>query len=198
MRLIQLRKGSITAALLLGLGGVAAAQGSQGAQGELGAQARPVLTSDEQVKSGEGISQRASSLAERLSQMLGQARREKDILRVNCLNRKLTEANATADTIKQRVNDLKSAAAGGDEGRRNHEFTVLSVLAQQLDRLDQEASQCVGQGIYEAGGSSQVVTTVAPGAPTLDATSVPAPPPAPPSLTVPPPLVTPEPMSPDD
>jgi hypothetical protein len=54
---------------------------------------------------------------------------------------------------------MRDAKAGGDDVRFAHEYTVLIVLSQKLDQLDQEATQCLGQNVYEH-GASQVVTTV--------------------------------------
>ena len=127
--------------------------------GEIGSITRPVLTNDDKVSQAESILRRASQLAERLSKMLDEARREKDVMRANCINRKLTEVNANTRNIEQRLRALRDAINNGDNNRANHEYTVLSVLSQKLDMLDQEASQCLGQSVFEP-GASQIVTTI--------------------------------------
>jgi hypothetical protein len=121
--------------------------------------------------------------------MLDEARREKDIMRANCVNRKLTEINANTRNIEQRSRALKDAAAAGDDARRSHEYTVLTVLSQKLDQLDQEATQCLGQSVYEP-GASQIVTTVSQGSPTLNPSVIDPSTAAPPSISVPPPNLT--------
>ncbi|MFA6129260.1 MAG: hypothetical protein WC699_18315 [Bacteroidales bacterium] len=126
--------------------------------GDPGSSSRFALTNEEKVAQGESIARRASQLNERLSKMLDGARREKDIMRANCLSRKLTELNSNLRYIEGRNRALRDAVSGNDQARANHEYTVLGVLAQKLDQLDQEASQCLGQDIYES-GASQVVTT---------------------------------------
>jgi hypothetical protein len=118
--------------------------------------------------------------------MLDESRREKDIMRANCVNRKLTEVNANTRNIDQRMRSLRDAAAAGDEARRGHEFTVLTVLSQKLEQLDQEATQCIGQSVYEP-GASQIVTTIAQGSPTLNPSVIDPSTAAPPSISVPPP-----------
>lgn len=156
------------------------------AQGEIGVQARAAVSPEEQLEQASQISRRAGQLAERLSKMLDEARRDKDILRANCINRKLTEANANTRNVEQRTRALKDATTAGDDARRSHEFTVLTVLSQKLDQIDQEATQCLGQSVYEP-GESQVVTTI-PGITTsfVDPSSIPPDPPAPPAVVVPP------------
>jgi hypothetical protein len=154
--------------------------------GELGATKKPALTNDAKIAEGESIQRRGSQLAERISKMLDGARRDKDIMRANCLNRKLTEVNANVRNTEGRLKALRDAGAGGDEGRANHEFTVLSVIAQKFDTADQEASQCLGQDVYES-GASQVVTTIDDDTTEENPAGIPVPPTAPPSVTVPPP-----------
>ncbi len=157
-------------------------------RGEIGVQARPALTAQEQIAEADAIVRRAGQLAERLSKMLDEARREKDIMRANCVNRKLTEVNANTRNVEQRARALRDAASVGDDSRRSHEYTVLTVLSQKLNALDQEATQCLGQSVYEP-GASQVVTTIPTGSPTIDPTVIDPSTAAPPAITVPPPNI---------
>jgi hypothetical protein len=182
---MMIRSSVVLAALICGLTGVVAAQDGT-AQGELGVEATPAVSAADQRAQAEAIQKRGGQLATRLSKMLDEARRDKDIMRANCINRKLTEVNANTRSVEQRAKALNDAINGGDEGRRNHEFTVLTVLSQKLDMLDQEASQCLGQSAFEP-GASQVVTDIDEGTTSEDPTTSTAPPPAPPSVTVPPP-----------
>ena len=152
-------------------------------------QTRAAVTPEEQLREASAISSRASKLAERLSKMLDEARRERDIMRANCVNRKLTEVNANTRNVEQRMRALRDASAAGDDARRSHEFTVLTVLSQKLDQLDQEATQCLGQSIYEP-GAAQIVTTIQSGGPDYDPTVIEPATAAPPSVTVPPPNLT--------
>lgn len=155
-------------------------------QVEVGVQTKAAVTPAEQLAQADSIGRRADELAQRLTKMLDESRRDKDIMRANCVNRKLTEVNANARNIEQRQKALKDANAAGDEARRSHEFTVLTVLQQKLEQLDQEATQCLGQSVYEP-GASQVITTVQAGAPTIDPSTIDPTTAAPPAVTVPPP-----------
>lgn len=151
-----------------------------------GVQKRAAVTPQEQAAEADEIQRRAGQLAERLTKMLDESRRDKDIMRANCVNRKLTEVNANTRNIEQRARALKDAAATNDEARRGHEYTVLTVLGQKLDQLDSEATQCLGQSVYEP-GQSQIVTTIQQGSPTLNPSVIDPATAAPPSFTVPPP-----------
>jgi hypothetical protein len=64
------------------------------------------------------------------------------------LNDKLTQINANLRTAQSRYASLQRIV---DAEQRKHELTVLSVLGQKLQVLDQESNQCVGQDLYETG-----------------------------------------------
>jgi hypothetical protein len=123
---------------------------------------QPQLTQADQLGSADAIVNRGSTLSQRVSQMLDDARREADVIRVTCLNDKLTQINANLRTAQSRYSNLQRTI---DSDQRNHELTVLSVLGQKLQVLDQEANQCVGQDLYETGPTkivTEIDTTVLP------------------------------------
>jgi hypothetical protein len=138
-------------------------------------QRRASLSGPEQMAESERIQARGTQISGRVARMLDDARRERDILRVTCLNDKLTQVNANLRTASQRIEALRDAVTGNDDARRNHEYTVLSVLGQKFTILEQEANQCVGQDVYET-GATRVTTTIPPGGPTEDPMKIPAPP----------------------
>jgi hypothetical protein len=88
--------------------------------------------------------------------MLDEARRDADMLRVTCLNDKLAEVNAHVNTAQTRLTAFQKATNGE---QRNHEFTVLSVLGQKFQELEQGANACVGQDLYDT-GPTKVTTEI--------------------------------------
>ena len=115
------------------------------------AEKRASLTPDQQVEEGYKIIKDGERISKKTAGMLDQARRENDIIRATCLNTALTQINANRRTADQRQDALEAAAKSGDDGRRNHEFTVLAVLAQRFEILEQEATQCVSDALYNTG-----------------------------------------------
>lgn len=133
---------------------------------------------------------KAQALVTRITGMLDNARREKDIMKANCLNGTLTEANALVRTLATRTNSLKAAIDSGDPGRISLEKTVVSVMGQRVDAISQQAGQCVGQDMYTSGAASTVTTQVnnslvPTGGDNSNAVTSPPPPPA--TVTVAPP-----------
>ncbi len=172
-------------AFCLGVAGIAVAQDeneteetSEESEGEVDVRRRADLSPEEQLAEGEEISTRGTQLSRRVQSMLDEARRERDIIRVTCLNDKLTQINANLRTTNERLDALRNATEGQDSDRRNHEFTVLTVLGQKFDVLEQEANQCIGQDPFET-GATRITTTVDPGVPTEDPGVVPEAPGAP-------------------
>ena len=135
----------------------------------------------EQAAAARAVLQRAQVLAQRISQMLEEARREADIIRVTCLNDKLTQVNANMRTAQTRMTAYDNAT---DPEQKNHEATVISVLGQKFQVLDQEANRCVGQDLFET-GQTKVQTFIDTAMQPFDedvATPTPPPPPAVPDV----------------
>lgn len=176
-----------SAALCFGLSMAGVAAGQEGQAAPEGQPKAVVLTSADQLSQAQAIQKRGQQLSERLMKLLDEARSEKDIMRANCVNRKLTEVNANVRNLEQRGQALKTASEGGDQSRSSHEFTVVSVLSQKLDTLSREAAQCLGESIFEV-GLSQVITTVPADLWPIDPRDIPQEPPPPPAVSVPPPL----------
>ena len=173
----------ITIAFVLCLGGIALAQGTGGSTGSTGStgsedastgvQRRADLTPEEQVAEAERVQAAASGLSQRVTGMLDEARREGDVVRVTCLDDKLTQINAHTRTLGDRIESLQQATTTSDGDRRNHEFTVITVLSQNFQQLERDANECIGQSQFET-GTTRVVTEIAPETPTEDPSLLPS------------------------
>lgn len=134
------------------------------------------LSAEEMRAEGAAVVQRGEDLGRRVLSQLDEARQERDIVRVTCVNDKLTQINATTSTARDRYDSLEDAIGASDNGRAAHEFTVLIVLKQKLVVLDRESAQCIGQEIYET-GATLVRTEIDPDTPDEDPTLLPEVPP---------------------
>lgn len=142
-------------------------------QGEVDVQKQAALTPEEQLAEAETMLARAAKTTDRIRSLLNEARTQNDIIRITCLNDKYTQANAHSRNLTQRHEQLRDSAGAGNDSERNHHFTVMSVLDQTIILLGQEAGQCVGESMFEAGGgATKVITTIEPGVPVIDPTFV--------------------------
>lgn len=132
-----------------------------------GVRRRVQLSPEEQVAEATRLEERGTNISRRVLSMLDEARRERDIIRVTCLNDKLTQVNARLRQLQSRKENLQEAVNIGDGERRNHEFTVITVIGQSFRTLEQEANACIGQDIFET-GTTRVVTDIDPSTPDED------------------------------
>jgi hypothetical protein len=116
-----------------------------------------------------------------ISRQLQAARKDRDVVRVLCLNDKLNQVDVAAGSAQDRLNSLRTAVARSDADRSRHEFTVLEVLNDRVRVLVNESNQCVGE---ETGfiGEAEVSVSVDPNLPSAETsfdatTSSPPPPP---------------------
>ena len=153
----------LTSAFAMSLGGFgfAVAQSGGTAAGDPGAgeagldvERRANLTPEQQRQEAAEIVDKGNNVSRQVAAMLDEARQERDIIRVTCLNDKLTQINANLRTATTRAEALDDAIESQDAPRRNHEFTVLTVIAQKLQTLEREAQQCIGEDIFETGATT--------------------------------------------
>jgi hypothetical protein len=142
-------------------------------EGAANVERRADLNGPEQLAESDRIGSRVTQTSRRVTQMLDEARRERDIIRVTCLNDKSTQINANLTSVVARSESLRQAVQTNDDDRRNHEFTILTVLGQKVRTLEQEANQCLGQDIFET-GDARVETSIDPAAPDEDPSAVPS------------------------
>ncbi len=166
----------VTVVVALVGGGIAVAQEASdddaSEDASTGVRRRADLTPEEQLAEAERIQHSAETLSQRVMGMLDEARREGDIVRVTCLDDKLTQINAHVRTMGDRVEALQAATTTADQDRRNHEFTVITVLGQNFTQLERDANECIGQSLFET-GTTRVVTEIDPNTPDDDPGSLP-------------------------
>jgi hypothetical protein len=104
---------------------------------------------------------------------LEEARAARDVVKVLCLNDKLTQLDVALRSGRERYSAFMIATERGDSERSRHEFTVLQVLRDRAQELVAEAAQCIGE---ETGfvGDSRVTVDVDPDIP-ADEPNVPPP-----------------------
>jgi hypothetical protein len=117
---------------------------------------------------------------------LQMARRDRDVVRVLCLNDKLNQVDVALGSAQDRFGSLRAAVEQSDGERVRHEFTVLEVLNDRARALSSESSQCMGE---ETGfvGEAQVSVSIDPNLPnpSTENASAPSTPPPPPDIVSP-------------
>jgi hypothetical protein len=76
-----------------------------------------------------------------------QARNEKDVVKLNCVNEKLTQIKALLKVAEQAdvaLHESLASRAGAGEA----EFSKVAITRTKVDRLRREAEECIGQLAY--------------------------------------------------
>ncbi|MBK8480847.1 MAG: hypothetical protein IPL40_06695 [Proteobacteria bacterium] len=122
------------------------------AQSQAGAPS-PVTTRSAEVE----LSQAREYLREmqrivaKMPRLIAEARRARDIIRLNCLRNKQGQLRRTYREGRQTFAALRVAPRSGAAAERNQQFTKLTVIYQRTTMLGQDAEACVGEDVSELG-----------------------------------------------
>ena len=151
--------------LLGGLGVAAAQTGDDPAGSDANEAPAPATLSAEQMK------QQAAAFLPQMEQgggtvrrQLEEARAARDVVKVQCLNDKLTQLDVAIRSARDRYSAFMVAVDRGDIERARHEFMVLQVLRDRGQELVAEAAQCIGEETGFA-GESRLTVEIDPGLP---------------------------------
>ena len=121
---------------------------------------------------------------------LEEARQERDLVKLNCVNEKLTQIKALLRIAEQANVALQESVARGSEDGADHEFAKVTIAGQRTRELRAEAEQCIGELAYVVDEKTVVTVETPQGLPDTS-TNPPVSPPVvvnPPVVTNPPPL----------
>jgi hypothetical protein len=160
--------------LVVGAFGVAAAQPAPEPQPDVavGAQRDVNLTPPQMLAEAEKYPPAMDQGAAHVRRQLGESRQQRDVVKVLCLNDKLTQIDVAIRSVRDRMVSLRAAVSQNDVDRARHEFTVVQVLRDRVRTLVAEANQCIGE---ETGfvGESRVTVDIDPTIPDTDPSIVP-------------------------
>jgi hypothetical protein len=179
---------------LLLFGGLALA-GWARAQGTPPAQSRPpppapaieraadVPDPEKLKRSSEAVGRMRGALKDVLAR-LEEARATKDVVKLNCVNEKLTQIKGLLRISEQSDVALQEAVSRKDSTASEHEYSKVSIARGKVDQLRSEAEQCIGQLAFRTDENLTVEVQVPEGLPGGDPTNPPQP--APPTNRPPP------------
>jgi len=137
--------------LMIGLLGVPAlaqdGEGSTSADFEKAAE----LSDSEKLDRATGYLGEMKGVLGHVLRLLKDAREEKDVIKVNCVNEKLTNIKGLIRISEQAEMTLQEALAKGEKDTATHEFHKISISHQKIKILRTEAEQCVGELAFAVG-----------------------------------------------
>jgi hypothetical protein len=147
------------------IGPVALAQsGSPGAPGsapenlppaavDISAPQRPTLGGQDMLKQGREYRTNMERTLAELQVMVEQARKQKDVIRLNCVMDKLVQVKANMNIADQALQKLQEAVSRRDEGGSLHEYTRITIVNQKVQVLQNEGQTCVGAELNYIGAT---------------------------------------------
>jgi hypothetical protein len=114
-----------------------------------------------------------------LKEVLGkleEARNTKDVVKLNCVNEKLTQVKGLLRISEQSDVALQEAVAKKETSQGEHEFTKVMIARQKVDQLRAEAEECIGQLAFRTDENLTVEVEVPDDLPNLDPTRPQTPP----------------------
>jgi hypothetical protein len=83
----------------------------------------------------------------RMVQLQDVARKEKDVIKLNCVNDRLQQLKQLMNIADQARTNMLEAIARGDEEARYHEFGRITIAQQQAQALATESENCIGEDL---------------------------------------------------
>lgn len=98
------------------------------------------------------------------------ARRQKDVIKLNCVNEKYLALKSLLNIAENAMTNLQEAIARNDDEGRYHEFSRMTIAYQQATVITAEAENCVGEPdiIYLGPTVIDVYAPDVPDDPTID------------------------------
>jgi len=141
---------------------------------DLSVKQQPTLTSQDMQNQGREYFRSMNETLKHIQTLQETARRQKDIIKLNCVTDKLVQAKVNINISEQAMSSLQENIARGDEGGRTHEFTRLTIVNQKVTMLGAEAENCIGEDLSFV-GATKVDVEIDPNIPQTDPTQPPLP-----------------------
>jgi hypothetical protein len=145
------------------------APGGQGGAVDLSVKQRPTLTPADMVNQSKEYFTGMGAVVKRIQTLQDQAKREKDIIRLNCVTDKLVQARVNVNIAEQSMATMQESIARNDQGEQTHEFTRLTIVNQKVTVLGAEAENCIGEDLSFV-GATRIDVEVDPNIPQYDPT----------------------------
>jgi hypothetical protein len=164
----------VLAGLLLLGAGLARAQGPARPPTSTLERAADVPDAEKVKRSAAAVSRMRTVLSEVLGR-LEEARATKDVVKLNCVNEKLTQVKGLLRISEQSDVALQEAVVKKDATAAEHEYSKVSIAKTKVDQLANESQQCIGQLAFRTDENLTVEVEVPGGLPTEDPTNPPRP-----------------------
>ena len=118
---------------------------------------RAELPAAEMSKNADGMLVKMRDVLKRIVQLQGIARKQKDVIKLNCVNDKLLQVKQLVNIGESNKTNLDEAIARDDESGRYDFYSNITIANDQVSTLGAEAEQCIGQDLSFLGPTETTV-----------------------------------------
>ena len=152
----------------------AAAQNKGDAAPQAGSMARSVLSDAQKLEKSAEALERMKGVLRAVLGRVEEARNEKDVVKLNCVNEKLTQVKALLRVAEQSDIQLHEALVNKDPVAES-EFGKINIARTKIDGLKIDADQCIGQLAFRTDENLSVEVEIPDYLPPGDPTQMPPP-----------------------
>jgi hypothetical protein len=117
------------------------------------------ISGPEMLRQGQEYRQQIQGIVLQVQAQSEQAKKDKDVIRLNCLLDKATQIRINGNIMDQALQSLQEAVSRRDESAQLHEYTRVTIINQKAQVLRTEADACVGAETNYVGATKVLVET---------------------------------------
>lgn len=114
---------------------------------------RSSLSGQDMIKQGREYRANMDKVVAELQAMVEQARKQKDIIRLNCVMDKLAQVKVSMNIGDEAMQKLQESVSRNDDGASLHEYTRMTIVNQKVQVLQNEGQTCVGAELNYIGAT---------------------------------------------
>jgi hypothetical protein len=118
---------------------------------------RADISTADMTTRADGYLAKMREVLRRVVQLQGIARKQKDVIKLNCVNDKLLQIKQLVNIGEANKTNLDEAIARGDESGRYDYYSNLTIANDQVMTLGAEAEQCIGEDLSFLGPTETTV-----------------------------------------
>ncbi|RMG16514.1 MAG: hypothetical protein D6729_10770 [Deltaproteobacteria bacterium] len=103
------------------------------------------LSPKEMVDKAELYVEEMREILKEVLRVLEDAREEKDLVKLNCVNEKLTQVKGLLRVSENSLIGLQEAVAKQDPDEAQHQYAKIAIARENSSKLRAEAEECIGQ-----------------------------------------------------
>jgi hypothetical protein len=111
------------------------------------------LSATDMLKQGREYRGNMDKVVTELQALVEQARKQKDVIRLNCVMDKLMQVKVNMNIADEALQKLQEAAGRSDDSASLHEYTRITIVNQKVQVLQNEGQTCVGAELNYIGAT---------------------------------------------